>query len=338
MNEKSIRLTSAEIASLWASFMNDSMAKCILGFMIKYIQDTEIRPVVQYAYELASSHLEYLHDLLEREEFSVPYGFSEKDVNMKAPWLFSDIFCLTYVNHMARTGLVAYSGSLAMSSRSDISSYYTKGLAETTKLFNLSNQTALSKGMLARHPCIEVPKEAKYIDGKDYLSGLNPFTTKRPLNAIELSHLYMNVMTNSIGIQLTLSFAQTSTLKEVQEYMLRGNDISNKHIEIFTKILLDNNIPTPRLPDVSVSNSVTRTFSDKLMMFHMSLLSAAGTGNYATAAAASQRSDLAINYERLSLEIAQYAKSGAEIMLKHHWLEQPPGTKDRRKLALDKDG
>lgn len=35
----------------------------------------------------------------------------------------------------------------------------------------------------------------------------------------------------------------------------------------------------------------------------MSLLSAAGTGNYATAAAASQRTDLAINYERLSLKL-----------------------------------
>ncbi|MDA6082981.1 DUF3231 family protein, partial [Escherichia coli] len=77
---------------------------------------------------------------------------------------------------------------------------------------------------------------------------------------------------------------------------------ANKHIKIFSDILLQNDIPTPRLPDVSVSNSVTQTFSDKLIMFHMSLISAAGTGNYATAAAASQRSDLAMNYERLSIE------------------------------------
>ncbi|HWO78209.1 MAG TPA: DUF3231 family protein, partial [Bacillus sp. (in: firmicutes)] len=56
----------------------------------------------------------------------------------------------------------------------------------------------------------------------------------------------------------------------------------------------------------------------------------------ATAAAASQRNDLVINYERLSLEIGLYAKTGADIMIKHHWLEQPPGTKDRNKLTRKK--
>ena len=68
-------------------------------------------------------------------------------------------------------------------------------------------------------------------------------------------------------------------------------------------------------------------------MFHMSLLSAAGTGNYAAAAAASLRTDLAVNYERLSVEVAQFAKSGADIMIKNNWLEQPPGLKDREKLV-----
>ena len=102
--------------------------------------------------------------------------------------------------------------------------------------------------------------------------------------------------------------------------------------------LLDDNIEAPNLPDVAISNSTSQTFSDKLLMFHMSLLSASGTGNYATAAAASQRMDLAVNYERLSVEIAQYAKSGADIMIKNNWMEQPPGTKDRTELAKKKEG
>jgi hypothetical protein len=32
-----------------------------------------------------------------------------------------------------------------------------------------------------------------------------------------------------------------------------------------------------------------------------------------------------MNYDRLSLEIAQFAKDGADIMIKNKWLEQPPG-------------
>jgi hypothetical protein len=59
-------------------------------------------------------------------------------------------------------------------------------------------------------------------------------------------------------------------------------------------------------------------------------------GNYAVAAAASQRSDLALNYERLSLEIGQYVKDGANIMIDHAWLEQPPGTYDKDILTKEK--
>ncbi|CAM3545859.1 hypothetical protein GCM10009865_08310 [Aeromicrobium ponti] len=338
MHQNKTRLTAAEIASLWTSYMNDSMAKCVLGFMLKHLEDKEIKGVVQYAYDLASGHLKKLVKFYKQDELALPDGFSDNDVNMGAPWLFSDIFCLTYVNHMARTGLISYGGFLSMSSREDICDYYTKGLYDTSVLYNKSNRIALKKGLLARHPSIETPNVTEYIDSKNYLSGLNPLVNKRPLNAIEISHLYMNVMTNAMGVNLSLSFAQTSPSKEVSDFMLRGAEIANKHIKIFTDILLQNDIPTPRLPDVSVSNSVTKTFSDKLVMFHISLISAAGTGNYATAAAASQRSDLAMNYERLSIEIAKYAKTGADIMIKHHWMEKPPGTKDRKKLASSKKG
>lgn len=337
MEEKKIYLTSAEIGCLWTSYMNDSMSECILRYMLKHLHDPEIQPAVQFAYDLSVSHLDQLRAIFEQEQYAVPQAFTEQDVNMEAPWLFSDVFCLTYVNHMAKVGMLSYSGFVAMSAREDIRNYYTKGLIDTSNLYNQTTAIALSKGIHARHPYIEAPQKTDYIDSKEYLSGLNPFKNKRPLNAVEISHLYMNVLTNAMGVRLCISFAQTSPSKEIQDYMLRGKDISNKHIQIFSDILLENDIPTPQLPDVSVSNSTTQTFSDKLMMFHMSLLSAAGTGNYATAAAASQRSDLGLNYERLSLEIARYAKTGADIMVKHAWLEQPPGTKDREKLARKKD-
>lgn len=337
MQKQNTPLTSGEIASLWTSYMNDSMAKCVLGFMLKHIEDKEIKTVVQFAYDLASGHLKQMHTIFKQNHFANPNGFNDEDINISSPWLFSDVFCLTYVNHMAKVGLLSYGGFVAMSSREDMRNYFTKSLIETTRLYNQSAETAISKGLYAKHPYIGVPKETDYVESKKYYSGLNPFNSKRPLNAIEISHLYMNVMTNALGVKLSIAFSQTSPTKEIQDYMLRGKEISKKHIKIFTSTLLDNDIETPQLPDVAVSNSTTQTFSDKLLMFHMSLLSAAGVGNYATAAAVSQRSDLAVNYERLSVEIARFAKSGADIMIKHNWLEQPPGTRDRTELAKRKE-
>ncbi len=188
-----------------------------------------------------------------------------------------------------------------------------------------------------RAPYIMLPIETDYIDSKKYLSGSNPFSNPRPLNAIEISHLYMNIQTNYIGAKLATSFAQTSQTLRVQEYMLQGKELSNKHVKIFSSALVDNDTIVPGSPDVCITYSTTSIFSDKLMMFHMSFLGAAGIGNYETAAAASQRNDLVLSYERLSLEIAKYAKDDAYLMLQNNWLEQPPGTKDKDKLAKEKE-
>nr|WP_042149306.1 DUF3231 family protein [Paucisalibacillus sp. EB02] len=332
-----INLTSGEIASLWTNYMNDSMSKLILNYMLKDIKDNDILPIIQHAHQISTGHLKDLTSIFEKEEFAVPNGFGEEDVNLEAPWLYTDTFCLTYVNHMARVGMVAYSGFLTMCTRQDIRDYYTQALKVTTELYNRTLEIQLVKGINARHPYIIVPKETDYIDSKKYLSGLNPFHEKRPLNAMEISYLYMNIMTNSLGMKLCLSYAQTSPNKEVQEYMLKGKEIAKKHIKIFVDTLMTEDIEAPRLPDISVSDSTTWTFSDKMMMFHISLLMQAGIGNYATAAAASQRSDLMINYERLSLEVAKYSKSGADIMIQNNWLEQPPGTNNRNKLAREKE-
>ncbi|MFD2043492.1 DUF3231 family protein [Ornithinibacillus salinisoli] len=337
MEEKSIYLTSSEISSLWTTYMNDSMSKCILSFMLKDIKDPELKPIIQFAYDCASTHIEKLTRIFHQEEFAIPNGFSEEDVNKNAPWLFTDIFCITYVSHMAKIGMLTQSGFLSMSTRTDIRNYFSDCIKETSMLYNKATEVILSKGINIRHPIIEVPKETDYVDSKKYLSGLNPFNEKRPLNSIEITHLFFNSLTNSIGIKLCLGFAQTSPSVEVQDYLLRLKEVATKHTKLFTDTLLKETIEAPRLPDVGVSSSTTQTFSDKLIMFHMSLLMSSGIGNYATAASVSQRLDVATNYERLSVEVAKLAKSGADIMIKHNWLEQPPGIKDRNKLIRNKN-
>ncbi|UOQ84780.1 DUF3231 family protein [Gracilibacillus salinarum] len=336
MSDKNIHLTSGEISSLWMGYMNDSMANSILRFMQKHIEDEDIKTVIQLAYDISANHLDELLAIFEQEHYAKPVGFTSSDVKEDAPWLYTDLFCLSYVTHMAKVGMVTYSGLVAMSDREDIRLYFMDALKETTKLFHQASEIALSKGVNARQPYIEVPKEVTYIDSKQYMRGLNPLHHKRPLNATEISYLYMNIQTNTIGVKLCLSFAQTSPMKEVQDYMLRAKEIAKKHIKIFGDILLENDLEAPQVPDVSVSDSTSPTFSDKLMMFHMSLMISSGIGNYATAAAASQRTDLMANYERLSVEVAKLAKSGVDIMIKNNWLEEPPGTKNREELAKNK--
>ena len=337
MYEHNTHLTSAEIASLWTAYMDDSMSQCILKVMLEHIEDVDIKPIVQSAYDMSVGHVEQLKRIFEMEDYAIPNGFNEqKDLLNNESWLFSDVFCILYVNNMTKLGLIAYSGALSMSFRKDLSQYFSHCLSETINLYNQANEVAIGKGISTRPPYMAVPDEIDYVDSKQYISGLNPFSEKRPLNAIEISYLYSNIMTNAIGANLCVAFSQTSPSEDVQKFMLRGNEIAKKHIQTFTSTLLKEDVHIPKAPNIEISNSTTQPFSDKLMMFHMSQIIAAGIGNYATASAASQRLDISAKYEKASLEAAGLAKSGADIMIKYNWLEQPPGIKDRKKLAREK--
>ncbi|RAS80280.1 DUF3231 family protein [Priestia endophytica] len=330
------QLTSAEIACIWTNYMQDSMSKCVLSYLLQTVEDEDIRPLIQRAYDISCTHIEELNTLFQQEQIPLPTGFTNKDVNVKAPRLYTDAFMLHYLAHMTRVGMLGYSGFTSMGARKDLKTYFIKSLQEVSDLFDQSTDLLLEKGLYIRAPYIAYPTKIDFVDSHKYFSGFSLFSKQRPLNAVEISHLYMNSISNHIGSKLSLSFAQISPDEEVQNWMLRGRDISRKHMRIFTKALLNNDIESPISSDVAITDSTTPPFSDKLMMFHMGMLSATGTGNYATSASASQRSDLIINYERLSLEVGLYAKDGADIMIRNQWMEQPPTTLDKEQLVKKK--
>ncbi|GGE33266.1 hypothetical protein GCM10011391_09900 [Pullulanibacillus camelliae] len=331
------KLTSAELASLWTDFLQNTMTRCIFTYFLKDVEDKDIRNIIQSAYTFSDENAKAISEFFSSEHIPLPVGFQDKDVNLNAPRLYSDLYMLFYIENTLKAGLISSGGALALCARSDIREFFSDSLFKTTRLYNQTVDQMASKGILVRAPYIEYPNEVDQVDSHKYLSGLSLFNKKRPLNAIEIAYLHTNIQTNLLGAKLALSFAQSSAQKNVQRYMLRGANISEKHIKLFTDILINNDIQPPISSDHAITDSTTPPFSDKLMMFHMSVISALGTGNYATAAAASQRSDLIVNYERLSAEIAEFAKDGADIMINNAWLEQPPTTTDKELLAKKKD-
>ncbi|SFA71574.1 Protein of unknown function [Bacillus sp. UNCCL13] len=158
------------------------------------------------------------------------------------------------------------------------------------------------------------------------------FGEKRSLSTIEITHLFNNVQTNAIGKTLIIGFAQVAEKEEVVNFLLRGKAIAQKHVDVFSKILTENDLPAPMLWDAAVTDSRDRVFSDKLIMFHVTAMIAAGIGNYGGAMAASPRRDIAMKY---ATYIPEYAEDGANIMIKHGWLEEPPLADNRNKLARE---
>ncbi len=89
---------------------------------------------------------------------------------------------------------------------------------------------------------------------KSFLAG---FLTneKRPLTALEITHLFANLDTNTLGEILMIGFAQVAKSKEVREFIWRGKELSEKHRMIFSEKLIEDNVPAPSPWDSGVTKS-----------------------------------------------------------------------------------
>lgn len=329
--EHMVRMTSAEMGLLWGTYLNDTMAICVGKHFLKNVDDSRVRSLVEDAVRIASGHVQSIKQFMSEEKFPIPHGFTDSDVNLNAPRLFTDSFYLSYLDGMAMMGIVAYGAGVCAATRLDIRKFYNHCLTESVDLHNSCLDALLRAGLFARPPFISAPDNVDFVDNRSFLTGF--IGKKRVLSAIEITNLYLNIQRNHLGKALVMGFAQVAKSPKVRQYMQRGKEISHKHVRIFSDFLLKTDLPLSTGHDHDVTDSTEQTFSDKLMMFHVTSLIAAGIGNYGVAMGSSPRRDLGVTFARLQAEIALYGEDGAEIMIDNSWLEEPPMADDRERLA-----
>ncbi|WNS76664.1 DUF3231 family protein [Bacillus sp. DTU_2020_1000418_1_SI_GHA_SEK_038] len=326
-----IQLTAAEMSSLWTQYLNDTLAVCVNTYFLEKVEDQEIRPVIEWTLNTAKENISIMRDIFEKEKFPIPMGFTDQDVNSKAPRLFSDTFVLIYLRNMSYIAMASNSAAIGLATRADVVNFHKRVLNAGVVLQDKTRDLMLKQGTYIRPPTISTPDKVGFVDDQQFLAGF--FGKKRALTSVEVTHLFLNIQTNAIGKVLMMGFAQTSKNEDVKQFLTRGKRIAQKHIEIFNKFLTNEDLPAPMGWDTAVSDCTTNIFSDKLIMFHVSAMIAVGIGNYGIAMAASPRRDLGLKYASLIPEISLYAEDAANIMIKRGWMEEPPQTDDRDGLV-----
>jgi hypothetical protein len=330
--EHAIKLTAAEIANLWTSYMNDTLAVCTIGRFLSHVEDKEIEAVLNNALELSKAHIAKLKSFFNEEQITTPQGFSEKDdVYQNAPRLFTDNFYLFYIQNIGKIGMAAYVTTLSNSARLDICEYYSECLHESIALFNKATETMLTKGAFIRAPLIPENYKVEFVQKQSYLAGI--FGKSRPLNVVEISNIYFNLIQNQLGRTLLTGFSQVAKSEKVRAYLVRGREIADKHVEIFGSMLSKEFLPSASAWDTLATESTVPPFSEKLMMMHVNMLNAAGVGHYGISIGTVARRDLGANFLRLMMETIAYAEDGVNLTIENGWMEQVPQAVDRDKLV-----
>ncbi|MFV8829592.1 DUF3231 family protein [Alkalihalobacterium sp. APHAB7] len=323
-SHENIKFTSSEMASLWSAYINHTHSICMIEYFIAKAEDSEVLNVLKNTYQNIEQSKETCKQLLHSEQIPIPTAFSSQDVDVNAPRLFSDSFSLIYIKNLSRAMVASCGLMFTMSTRKDVRDHFEDCLSKATSVFNEVSDLLLKKGLYTRPPFIEPPKKADFIEDKDYLNGMNLLNDQRFLNAVEISHVFANIEANVIGNAITKGFGQTADKKEVREFMENASQLSGKIVNSLTQFLTGSQLPAPMPSETQVFSSTHPPFSDRLMMYEITVLSGAGLADYATSLSTSMRNDLKKHYMNLINDTMKIAKKAESIMIENHWLEQPP--------------
>ncbi|MFZ7943955.1 DUF3231 family protein [Neobacillus sp. 19] len=329
MVKHNVRLTSAEIGGLWATYLQENMAVCLLTYFLHHNQDEEIQTTLQHAYEISNSHVNQITAIFNDEGIPVPDGFTEKDLDLSAPPLFYDMFGLSFVYSMCRLSMINTGFIAATMAREDVQDFFVTMVQENSMLYKESTTLMLSKGIYDRPPMIPYPKEVEYIEKLSYLKG---FGKKRPLNVAEITEIFFNTERNYFSIILCMGLLQVVKDKEIHAYIQEGKEISEKQINTFNDILLKEELLGNIATNMEVTDSTCSPFSDRLVVTLFHSLNAIDIALIGHALSLSMRTDLAAFYQKYILEILAYSGKGFDIMVDRGWAQGPPHAPSRRDL------
>lgn len=331
MKEHNIQLTTPEIAALWTTYIQNSATMCFYKHFLQHVEDSEIEHVLKESLYLEERYNEEIRKIFTKESLPIPDAFSDKDVNLEAPPLYTDLFALSFAYRVGQMTVPHYATVLTKIARSDVVAFFSECLKTSTKHYKHALNLMLDKGIYDRPPKIPYPKKVQYIQDQQTILG-TWFGDKRPLNVMELGEIFYVIERNYIGMIMLIGLIQVMRDQEIKVYLEKGKKLAEKQVDVFNKVLKKEehlgNIPV----SMEVTDSIVSPFSDRLILFLITTTSSAGLFLLAYAMSTSMRKDLNMHYSTIMLDVAKYGEEGLEMLIKRGWMEQPPQSVDRSKL------
>ncbi|MCH6269015.1 DUF3231 family protein [Neobacillus citreus] len=320
-------LTTFEMGKLWATYMGNSMSIQILSYFLQHCEDEEIKTLLENGLALSEDFIQRIEGFFNKDNFPIPIGFTKDDVNLGAPRLYFDEFYVHYLKYAAKAGMSLYAVAVPLVMREDIREFFIYCNQCTTVLLGQINNVLMGKKLIVNPPIIPTPDGIEKIDKQSFLNGY--FGEVRPLQALEIIHLWDNIETNTTSMALLLGFHQIVKDEKIKALFKRGLNMTDKAVKQYKEKLHIEQIQSPAYLGHLVTTSTYPPFSDKIMLFHKVDMFAMKIRAFGNSLAVTARRDIDMLYVRTLINIGLFVDDGMNILIEKGWLESPPKAHDR---------
>ncbi|WP_246629254.1 DUF3231 family protein [Mesobacillus maritimus] len=319
--------TSFEMGKLWATYMGNSMSIQILSYFLEHCEDEDVKHLLENGLALSKDFTQRIKGFFEKENIPIPIGFTKDDVNLGAPRLYADQFYVHYLKYAAKAGMSLYAVAVPLMMREDVREFFVYCNECTAVFIGQINSVLAEKKYINVPPSIPIPDGIDKVEQQSYLNGF--LGDVRPLQAMEIIHLWDNIENNVTSMALLLGFHQSVQDQKIKALFKRGLDMTDKAVKQYKEKMHAEHIQTPGYLDHLVQPTTFPPFSDKIMLFHKVDMFAMKIRSFGNSMAVTARRDLNFLYGRTLMSIGLFVDDGMNILIEKGWVESPPTAYDR---------
>ena len=330
-NVAHIPVTAAEVNYLWLTYIAMSMAETFVKHALAKAEDPDYRKVLTASLNVSTKQLNSMKEVFQSINHPIPEAFGDKDVNVSSHRLIDETSSVRYIHMMNSYIIESDAVALGLSTRSDIRQLFSGLIDDSRNVLQMAIDVLLAKGTHLKIPYIDIPDKVEFVDDKNYYGSF--MGNGRTLNSLEITSIE-SILNFKVVLKIVkLAFAQVCKSDDIREFFTQGAKVADKHIKILRSIVEQEGLPAPELSDYRITDSREFTFSDRLMLFHTVTIVGYILTEYGRGLSRIMRKDVAATYLRLLSELLVVAKDGADLLIKHRWLEKPPAMVNRKELT-----
>lgn len=322
-SQDSIPLTSSELGYLWTGYSINEISMWFLKVFREQASDEDIKNIFSLAIGNAKKIVTRREELLSKEGYPIPVGFSEKDIHLESAPLFKDRFLITYLRIGTSLGLEFHSKGLSLASRDDLHKYYSECLTSSMQMNDSVVKLLLAKGLYWRTPTLPAATTPEYIQKTNYLSGWLGDT--RPMNSMEMANLYFILDLTMMIEALCVGFAQTTDSEEIAQLFQKGMTLAKKQYEALAELLNKDDLPIPPHYLAEVTDSKERILSDRIMLTHLAGFLGSLITQYGFSLGSVMKHDLVTTYTTHIGKLGAFSEKLSRFLIEKEWLEKVPG-------------
>lgn len=322
-------LTATEVSNLWSSYMMSSMVQRFCEYFISSTEDRMIKQMIEKMLHQTQKNISELKEIFDKENLTVPLGFTDQDVRVEAFKVFSDTYILYIYFDLTHLTMSTYPTALSDSTRDDVRNHFQETLTFFMKIQNEIVDLMLTKGIYLRPPQVAIDSDVEIVNNFMYLNGF--FGGSRPLNVAEIANLSKIIHRAQFSKMVFVTFSKFALTKELKQHFGKGRDGIEKVLISLQEVLEKENIPISASGDYQITEVEVPPFSDKLMLFFVNTcLGIFCFTMINQAMTSSLRTDIVYKLSKISDDMRKYYEQGLLLAIKEKWFEQPPQSIDRK--------